>query len=74
MSIRAAEVQTPALVYLRSMRGPPEAQKWWQPVSDHARYWEGKILAWHPLDGATAGLPFHKLREIFPPPKQEDIV
>lgn len=67
-TIRATEVMTPALVYLRSARGVPEAQKWWEPVRDAEHYWEGKILAWHHLDGEIAGLSFEALRKLFPPP------
>jgi hypothetical protein len=65
--ILAREVVPPALVYLRGLRGA-EPQKWWQPVADHAGYWQGRILAWHVLDGETAALPFHVLAKMFPPP------
>ena len=66
--IRATDVQTPALVYVRNARGTAEAQKWWQPMADYSGYWRGKILAWHRLESEEAGLPFYKLAEIYPPP------
>lgn len=69
IAIRAADVHTPALVYVRGLRFYAEAQKWWQPVSDHDGYWTGKILAWHALDGETAALPFSTLAKVFPPPQ-----
>lgn len=67
-AIRAAEVQTPALVYLRGMKGVAETQIWWQPMMDIEGHFRGRILAWHKLDGEEAGLPFLVLKKIYPPP------
>jgi hypothetical protein len=66
--IHARAVVTPALVYLRGLKGP-EPQIWWRPVPDHDGHFRHRILAWHRLDGETAGIPMAVLtKRIFPPP------
>lgn len=69
--IRASEVQPPALVYLRGLKGV-ESQIWWQPAGDIDGYFKSRILAWHKLDGEEAGLPFASLKKIYPPPAMPD--
>jgi hypothetical protein len=66
--ITARQVQTPALVYVRSLRGKPSPQVWWEPAGDIDGYWRGRIPAWHLLDVGTAGLPLAVLQQIYPAP------
>lgn len=70
--IEASSVQTPALVYVRSPRGP-WPQVWWTPVTDIDGHWRDRVVAAHPLSDfdlamLNRGAEIAMLTRLFPPP------
>jgi hypothetical protein len=71
-SISARHIKTPALVYVRGLRGPTP-QIWFEPCPDQEGYWRDRIVAAHPLQGAVMRTLFEtrnfkSLASLYPPP------